>query len=154
MCCVDCLIQAVAIHKDEFIVIGEQRSHGGPKEGTDARAVLLHELMEGVHVHGKPAAAHEDEHIVDDPVIQTIQQERFEERILHAVNHEIEACTEAGKIIDGNLQKEKQAEVPPVRAADHIDPERHQKVEPDENNQEVKLIFCIAKEQQTRKREQ
>ena len=151
---VDCLIQTIAIHEDELIVISEQRSHGGPEESTNTQSVFLHELVECVHMYSEPAANHEDEHIVDDPVIQTIQEKWFEKWVFHAVDHEIEACAEAGKIVNGNLQKEKQAEVPPVCTADHIDPERHQQVEPDEDDQEVKLVLCVAEEQQARKRKQ
>lgn len=110
--------------------------------------MLLHEQLELLDVHGQIPAEHEDEDVVEHPVIQPVHEERLEYGVVRQpVDEDVEGHREARPVVKGNLHGQQQEQADFARAADHVDPDRHGQVEPDQDDQEVELVFRIAEEQ-------
>ena len=109
-------VEDTAFHLSPMVCSGHNADFDGDQMGiflplteeaqkeADAFAPVLHKGVEFVYVHGQPAADDEDEHIMQHPVIQPVKQEGLEIWIFHSVDHDVEGCIEAWKIVKGNLQ--------------------------------------------------
>ena len=102
-------------------------------------------------MEGDIAAEEEDKDVVHDPVVQAIEEKGAPERPLgQSVDVEIECCIEARPVVKGNLDGEDAHEQRERHAAQEDAPERHQEVEPDQNDHKVELILCIAEKEDAR----
>lgn len=97
----------------------------------------------------EPAAEQEDEEVVHDPVVEAVHEEGLQQRAVgQAVDVGVEADAIARPVVEGDLQDHQPREAFWADALYPVDPERHEQVEPQEDHEEVELVFRRAEEQQ------
>ena len=137
---------------DELVVVAQQREEGDPEKNTDPHAIFLHECMELIYMHGQPSAEKEDEDVMEHPIIQAIGKEGFEEGIVGEIGDiVIEGRAETGNIVERNLEQEQQSKAPQIHTAYHGNPYGHEKIEPQEDDQEIEVIVGDAEEEEPAK---
>lgn len=145
---VDGLERRVARLEDQLVVVGEEPDERGPEEHRDGAPVFLHEALEFLDVHRKIAAEHEDEDVVNDPVVEAVHEEWLEQGVVgQRVDERVERHGEARPVVEAQLRDEEQDQADFARAPHDGNPERHEQVEPDQDHEEVKLVFRRAEEQ-------
>ena len=106
-------------------------------------------------MQGEIPAEQEDKDVVHDPIVQAIKEQRAQECSLgQAVNIEVERTVKARPVVERDLRGEQNAEARERHMPQQDAPERHEEVEPDEDDHEVELIFRIPKEEYPRNGEQ
>ena len=138
----------VAAKGEQCIVVAKQAGEGCGEEEPDAFRMAAHKRLERIKVYGEIAADDKDENIMKHPVVEPIEQEALQHGIFHAVDHRVEFDIEAGKIIESDLQYEEEKQPFAVDLPYERNPKRHENIKPDEKHEEVKLVFCIAEEEQ------
>ena len=134
--------------KNELVVIAQQGAEGAPEKEANPCPVLLHEFLERIAAHGEPAAEKENEEIVEHPVVQAVEEEGFEQGVLGEIGDiVIEGRIETGKIIEGNLQEKENGHAFLPHAADHEDPERHEKIKPQKDHEKVEVVLGEAEKE-------
>ena len=77
---VNCLHRRVARLVNQIVIIDEKNDKRCRKECRNQCAAFLHKAAECVKVNGEITAEHEDEDVMENPVIETIHEERFPKR--------------------------------------------------------------------------
>ena len=145
---IDRFHRRIAGGKDQLVVVSQERGETAPEEDGNTQPVVAHEVHEGSDVNGQPPTQNKDEDVVEHPVVQTVHKERFKPgAIRKAIDEDVEAHAEAGPVVKRKLCDEQQREADGTGPADHPDPERHQQIEPEKDDQEIQLVFRIAEEQ-------
>ena len=99
-------------------------------------------------MHREIAAEYEDEDVVYDPVVQAVHEERLEKGMVgQRVDERVERDGEARPVVEAQLRDEEQDQAGLARTPHDGNPERHEQVEPDQDHEEVELVFCRAEEQ-------
>ena len=148
---VDALERSVAVHEKQLVVPCEEGKKTQDAERVELSRPAQHPRAECLPVESDIAAEEEDKDVVHDPVVQAIEEKGAPERPLgQSVDVEIECCIEARPVVKGNLDGEDAHEQWERHAAQEDAPERHQEVEPDQNDHEVELILCIAEKEDAR----
>ena len=138
----DCRQGVVAQVVHDAVVGGQHTRCRRCLEDVDQRAVAFQPVRHGCEVFGRKGTEHEDEQVVQDDVVQAEVEGVLDEGIVGMDRPDV-----AGIEVEDHVGEKEDSKREPrrlVHEAQERPPQRHEEVEPQEDDQEVNVIHGQA----------